>query len=76
MSALPPVDPQAVLQHIKVLSSNKFEGRAPGTRGEDLTVAYLETQFQRPGSPARQPRRDLHPEGARSSASRPPKPAR
>ena len=55
ISALPAVDPAAMLQHIKVLSSNKFEGRAPGTRGEDLTVAYLETQFQdlglQPGNP-------------------------
>jgi len=55
LSALPPVDAAAILQHIKVLSSNKFEGRAPGTRGEDLTVAYLETQFHdlglQPGNP-------------------------
>jgi Zn-dependent M28 family amino/carboxypeptidase len=55
ISALPAIDPQAVLQHIKVLSSNKFEGRAPGTRGEDLSVAYIETQFRdlglQPGNP-------------------------
>ena len=56
MSALPGRSiPQPILQHIKVLSSNKFEGRAPGTRGEDLTVAYLETQFHdlglQPGNP-------------------------
>ena len=55
MSAFPAIDPEAVLQHIKVLSSNKFEGRKPGTRGEELTVAYLETQFRdlglQPGNP-------------------------
>jgi len=52
---MPSIDPQAVLQHIKVLSSDKFEGRAPGTRGEELTAAYLETQFRdlglQPGNP-------------------------
>jgi Zn-dependent M28 family amino/carboxypeptidase len=55
MSAFPAIDPETILQHIKVLSSNKFEGRAPGTRGEELTVAYLETQLRdlglQPGNP-------------------------
>ena len=31
---------------IGVLSSDKFEGRSPGTPGEELTVAYLAEQFQ------------------------------
>jgi Zn-dependent M28 family amino/carboxypeptidase len=52
---MPKIDPEAVLKHIKVLSSDKFEGRAPGTRGEDLSVAYIETQFRdlglQPGNP-------------------------
>ncbi len=39
----------AVLQHTRVLSSDEYEGRAPGTRGEDLTVRYLEDQFRRAG---------------------------
>jgi Zn-dependent M28 family amino/carboxypeptidase len=55
VSAMPSIDPQAILQHIKVLASDKFEGRAPGTRGEELTAAYLETQFRdlglQPGNP-------------------------
>jgi Zn-dependent M28 family amino/carboxypeptidase len=55
LRSLPTIDPQRVLQHIKVLSSNKFEGRAPGTNGEELSVAYIETQFQdlklKPGNP-------------------------
>jgi Zn-dependent M28 family amino/carboxypeptidase len=55
LSSLPKVDAQAILRHIKVLSSDKFEGRAPGTNGEELTVAYLETQFHelglQPGNP-------------------------
>jgi Zn-dependent M28 family amino/carboxypeptidase len=55
VSAMPSIDPQAILQHIKVLASDKFEGRAPGTRGEELTAAYLESQFRdlglQPGNP-------------------------
>jgi Zn-dependent M28 family amino/carboxypeptidase len=47
--AAPKIDAQAVLQHIKVLSSDEFEGRAPGTKGEDLSVKYLEDQFKKLG---------------------------
>jgi Zn-dependent M28 family amino/carboxypeptidase len=55
LASMPRIDPGRVLQHIKVMSSNKFEGRAPGTNGEELSVAYIETQFQdlklKPGNP-------------------------
>ena len=44
----PPVDQAAesitaesLKSHIEVLSSDEFEGRAPATRGEDMTVDYL-----------------------------------
>jgi len=33
---LPQLDMDAILQHTKVLSSDEFEGRAPGTKGEEL----------------------------------------
>src|SRR5919198_6748456 len=46
---LPAIDADAVLQHTKVLSSNEYEGRAPGTKGEELTVRYLEDQFRKAG---------------------------
>src|SRR5262249_11246970 len=46
ITALPKIDPAKMLDHIKVLSSDEFEGRAPGTAGEEKTVAYLETQFK------------------------------
>jgi Zn-dependent M28 family amino/carboxypeptidase len=46
---LPDVDTNAVLTHIKTLSSDEFEGRAPGTKGEELTVAYLIDQFKKIG---------------------------
>jgi Zn-dependent M28 family amino/carboxypeptidase len=55
VSSLPAIDPAAVLEHIKVISADKFQGRAPGSPGEDLTVAYLESQFKNiglaPGNP-------------------------
>ena len=39
----------AVLAHTKTLSSDEFEGRAPGTKGEELTVTYLVDQFKKVG---------------------------
>ncbi len=51
----PVIDGDAVLGHIRVLASDAFEGRAPGTKGEELTVAYLAEQLAKigvqPGSP-------------------------
>ncbi|HVF86600.1 MAG TPA: M28 family peptidase, partial [Pyrinomonadaceae bacterium] len=44
-----------LLRHIRVLASDEYEGRGPGTRGEELTVNYLTEQFKRlglkPGNP-------------------------
>jgi len=47
---LPEVDVDAVLAHTKVLSSDQYEGRGPGTKGEELTVAYLIEQFKKMGA--------------------------
>jgi Zn-dependent M28 family amino/carboxypeptidase len=49
LSDLPVINEQAVLDDTKVLSSDEYEGRGPGTRGEELTVAYLIDQFQKAG---------------------------
>ncbi len=49
LAQLPDIDASEVLAHTKVLSSDEFEGRAPGTKGEDLTVAYLVDQFKEIG---------------------------
>ncbi len=49
MAQLPDIDADAVLAHTKVLSSDEFEGRAPGTKGEELTVDYLVDQFKKIG---------------------------
>ena len=40
---------EAILNHIKVLASDEFEGRGPGTLGEEKTVAYLTEQFRKAG---------------------------
>src|SRR6476659_95983 len=46
LSSLPQIEPQPILDRIKVLASDQFEGRAPGTKGEELTVQYLESEFK------------------------------
>jgi hypothetical protein len=53
--ALASITAEDLLRHITVLASDEFEGRAPGTPGEEKTVAYLSKQFARlglePGNP-------------------------
>jgi Zn-dependent M28 family amino/carboxypeptidase len=54
-----PSDDQAaaarLMEHIRFLSSDAFEGRAPGTPGEEKSVAYLQQEFVKlglqPGNP-------------------------
>src|SRR6266852_1709700 len=46
---LPDIDVAAVLAQTKVLSSDQFEGRAPGTPGEEKSVAFLVDQFRKVG---------------------------
>ena len=54
-SALEGVKPGPILEHIKVLASDEFEGRGPGTPGEEKTIAYVTDQFRgmglKPGNP-------------------------
>src|SRR5215208_2278071 len=53
--ALEPNTPDGLLAHIKVLASDEFEGRAPGSKGEELSVKYMTDQFKKngltPGNP-------------------------
>ena len=53
--ALDTINSGSLLNEIKTLSSDDFEGRAPGTPGEEKTIAYLQQQFQQmglaPGNP-------------------------
>jgi Zn-dependent M28 family amino/carboxypeptidase len=54
-TALEAITAADLLRHTQVLSSDEYEGRAPGTKGEELTVKYLVSQFQnnglKPGNP-------------------------
>ena len=36
--ALDAITPDGLLAHIKILASDEFEGRAPGSKGEELSV--------------------------------------
>ena len=53
--ALEAITPDGLLAHIKVLASDEFDGRAPGTKGEELSVKYISDQFKKiglnPGNP-------------------------
>ncbi|MCA0901294.1 M28 family metallopeptidase [Microbulbifer agarilyticus] len=35
--------------HVAVLASDEFEGRAPASKGEELTINYLATEFEKLG---------------------------
>jgi Zn-dependent M28 family amino/carboxypeptidase len=43
------IDETAYRNHVRVLASDDFEGRKPGTPGEEKTVAYLVEQFRKLG---------------------------
>src|SRR5215471_18704141 len=47
--ALNLITKDGLMNHIKVLSSDEFEGRGPGTRGEDLSINYIADQFKKIG---------------------------
>jgi len=48
-AALASITADDLAAHVRVLASDEFEGRFPGTRGEELTTAYLKEQFERIG---------------------------
>ena len=49
------INADSLLGEIKVLSSDEYEGRKPGTVGEEKSIAYMQQQFQqmglKPGNP-------------------------
>jgi hypothetical protein len=49
------ISAEDLLNHTRALSSDEFEGRAPGTRGEQMTVEYLQRKSEKfglaPGNP-------------------------
>jgi len=48
-AGFPEIDGAAVLEHTRILASDEFEGRAPASKGEELTVNYIVEQFQNVG---------------------------
>lgn len=53
--ALQSINADSLMSEIKTLSSDEFEGRKPGTPGEEKTIGYMQDQFHRmglkPGNP-------------------------
>ncbi len=47
---MPAIDGGRLLGHIRTLASDEFGGRAPGSPGEDKTVAFLVEQFKAAGA--------------------------
>ncbi len=54
-SSEPDISAERMIEHVRYLSSDDLEGRAPGSNGERLTLAYLEQAFAdagcAPGNP-------------------------
>lgn len=54
-AALASISSESILARTKILSSDEFEGRSPGSAGEENTVEYLVNQFKKiglkPGNP-------------------------
>jgi Zn-dependent M28 family amino/carboxypeptidase len=44
-----PIDPARLSQHIKVLSSDDFQGRGPATEGETKAISYIADQMKAEG---------------------------
>src|SRR5512134_2942102 len=49
LASMPKIESAPFLEHIRQLASDEFEGRAPGTAGEERTVQYLTAEFQKLG---------------------------
>lgn len=43
------ISAESLAEHVAVLASDKFEGRAPSSRGEELTINYLKDEFSKLG---------------------------
>jgi hypothetical protein len=43
------IDASHIMRHVGTLASDEYEGRSPGTRGEQRSIDYLAGEFQRLG---------------------------
>ena len=48
-TAVNAIDAEGLAAHIQTLSSDEFQGRQPFTEGEEKTIQYLQTEFQKAG---------------------------
>ncbi len=48
-AALNAITTDGLMKHIKTLSSDEYEGRAPATHGEELSINYIADQFKKIG---------------------------
>lgn len=48
-TSAPSVTPEALSAHIKILASDEFQGRKPGTPGGEKAIAYIAEQFKKLG---------------------------
>src|SRR5262245_9134202 len=44
-----PLSHDALMEHIRILASDEFEGRAPGTEGERRTIDYIQRAYAAAG---------------------------
>lgn len=55
LAAFPKIEAAAILDATTKMASDRFQGRSPGTIGEDITVGFLEMRFKElgllPGNP-------------------------
>jgi Zn-dependent M28 family amino/carboxypeptidase len=47
----PEISKERLLDYIKILSSDRFEGRAPASKGEELTTTFISEKFKGLGLP-------------------------
>ena len=47
--ALESIRAEELLEDVKILSSDEFEGRAPASKGEEKTIQFLKQEFQKLG---------------------------
>lgn len=49
LTAAEPISAARIKADVEYLASDRLEGRGPGTRGEDLTIAHLAAEFKKAG---------------------------
>ncbi len=43
------IDAEALSKHIRILSSDEYEGRGPSSRGEEKAISYIKGEFEKLG---------------------------